>query len=209
MTTENGQTAKELYVAELRSQIERLQAVLAMVESGGESLAAGNGAPSASRPKETQVRPDSFFGMKMPGAVRKFLEMCGKGNPQTTQAIAEALIAGGLDPRANIETLRKNVYTVFQRGKDDFVKIGKVWGLAEWYPSKPKGDETKPKAKKGKGRAKRANASSAAPQTAAAQKSGYKKFLTDALTSGKTMAEAAAEWRKQANGGAMTTKISD
>src|SRR5438093_839668 len=104
MATENGQSVREAYLAELRAQVDRLQALIAAVESGGENLPGGIGAGASPRLIDSQVRPDSFFGMTTPGAVRKFLEMMGKGAPQSAQAIAEALVKGGLDKPGNLST---------------------------------------------------------------------------------------------------------
>jgi hypothetical protein len=206
MTTENGQSPREIYLADLHAQVERLLALIAAVESEGENLAGG---ASVKRRADTQVRPDSFFGMTTPGAVRKFLEMCGKGNPQAAQAIADALVSGGLDKRENVETVLKNVYTAFKRGKDtDFVKIGKVWGLKEWYPNAKAADEKPTKPKHGKTRAKSPKAGKGGNgDRAPAPKSAYRTFMGEAMKSGKTMTQAAEEWRKRQKDSEGTAKL--
>ena len=56
-------------------------------------------------------------------------------------AIADALMRGGQDRSGNINAVLKNVYTAFARARGTeggFEKVGKLWGLAEWYPRKPK-----------------------------------------------------------------------
>lgn len=67
---ENGQNPKDLYVAYLRGEIERLTALMHAVESGGEGLALDPAAAAmivSGRPNNV-VRPDSFFGMTTPAA---------------------------------------------------------------------------------------------------------------------------------------------
>jgi len=191
MAEENGQSAKDQYVAHLRGQIERLQALLAAVESEGEILAPTDGVASRSRSVETKVRPDSFFGMTTPGAVKKFLEMSGKGNPQTAQDIAEALVKGGLDKPDNLDAVMKNIYTAFKRGKNvDFVKIGKMWGLVGWYPNVKAEDKA---AKLKHPKREKASRSSRTPKATSA----YRTFISEAMKAGKTMTEAAEAWREK------------
>jgi hypothetical protein len=88
------------------------------------------------------VKSDSFFGMSVPDAIRKFLRMSKR--PQKANIIAKALQDGG------IHTLSKNfyanVFTTLKRDPD-FVKVRKEWGLAEWYPGRiPKKEDAKEKA---------------------------------------------------------------
>jgi hypothetical protein len=202
MATENGQSPKELYVEFLRAEIARLYALLDAVESEGENLAPATvgATPAARSVAGSPVRPDSFHAMSTPQAVREFLEMMGKGNPQTPAAIADALVHGGhakLDERASV---LNNVYTALRRGRGagGFEKVGKLFGLAEWYPQKPKPEPTPTKKKSRKGSKKKARAK-AAPERAAepspAPVGGWRVFLTKKLADGKTMKEAAAEWK--------------
>lgn len=202
MAAENGQTARDIYLAELRGQVERLNALIAAVESEGENL---SGTPTTgSRLIDTHVRPDSFYGMTTPGAVKKFLEMMGKGNPQTAQAIGEALVNGGFDKRENLETVLKNVYTAFKRGKNtDFVKIGKVWGLKEWYPNVKVGDDKQAKTTKTKKTPKATPKSKRALPDAPRKHAGldaYNSFVKEQVASGKTREEAISAWKQRATG---------
>lgn len=204
----NGNDPKDIYLADLRAQVERLNALIAAVESGGEGLAFSGMA--SSRRIDTQVRPDSFFGMNTPGAVKRFLEMVGKGNPQTPPAIVEALIQGGIwtgkTGEADRDVLMKNVYTALGRGDGkDFVKIGKVWGLKDWYgdrdlktlDEKPKKNE-RPKKTAKTSKAKRASADSSG---ARGNLQIFNQFVKDRRAAGKTRVEAIAEWRARGTQG--------
>lgn len=80
-------------LADLRAKREKLDAAIAGIE-----LMLGLSSPSAATSPNTpiqaqEVESDSFFGMSIPDAARKFLGMRKK--PQTTQEIADALNRGG------------------------------------------------------------------------------------------------------------------
>lgn len=204
MSLENGNSAKEAYLAELRAEVERKLAIIAAIESGGEDLPNGLPGGATSRRPEKEVRPDSFYGLTTPQAVRRFLEMMGKGNPQSPTAIADALVRGGLEGPANV--VLKNIYTAFKRGKDsDFVKIGKLWGLVDFYPRKE--DKPKPKGK-GKGKKKKRAAGGSArtkpatesvPATAPAKGGfgAFNEFVQEYKKAGKSRQDAIADWRKR------------
>ena len=182
------------------------------VESRGEGLAVDlEAAPALLGPPsvDTAVRPDSFFGMTTPQATRRFLDMMGKGHPQTPLAIVEALIRGGLYKPDEREAAVKNVYTALTRGKDkEFAKIQKEWGLSEWYPDrklpdeKPSPRKRKPKKKSRKRRSK-AKKVRAAPTTevksVTAQKphrlAEFNEFVRQQKEVGKSHAEAIDEWK--------------
>jgi hypothetical protein len=209
MPTENGQkSAKELYLEEIDSQIAKWTALRSVVESDGDLSAAGtvSAGPLGRRsPVDAQVRPDSFHRMSTPGAVRKFLEMMGKGNPQTPQAIADALIRGALDTPDHQTKVTNNVYTALLRGLDKeggFGKVGKLWGLYEWYPTVSPagaGSGSKKRAKKkGKKRnpAKAAHAVETQKASASSVRLTYQQFLKAHAKPGKPLAEVGAEWQK-------------
>jgi hypothetical protein len=209
MATDNGavtkdaQDAKEAYLAQLRAQIARLNALLAAVESEGEALGGNGSAATLTAGRQSAdrvVRPDSFFGLTAPRATRRFLEMMGKGNPQTPQAIAEALVRGGQDTPEHAAVVLKNVYTALKRGKgEEFVKIQKEWGLVDWYGDRARQDtEKRSKNKKGRKskRAKKGKASAPAhaesnPTNEMAAMLGWKAFLKQQLKEGRTMKQAA------------------
>jgi hypothetical protein len=209
MATENGQKgATELYLDHLDAEIAKLVALRAVVASGGDLSAAGTVAagPLGRRNSvETQVRPDSFHRMSTPGAVRKFLEMMGKGNPQTPQAIAEALIFGNLDTPDHQAKVTNNVYTALIRGQDKeggFGKVGKLWGLYEWYPTVSPAGASSAGKKRGKKKGKKKTLAKAAHAGDAPKASAtpsvrmtYQQFLKAHAKPGKPLAEVGAEWQ--------------
>jgi hypothetical protein len=79
----------------------------------------------------SEVRPGVFHGLSVSEAVRKFLEMTK--TKQRTVDIATALRQGGIESTA--DNFYGNVFTTMKRRKD-FVKLGKFWALAEWYPTR-------------------------------------------------------------------------
>jgi hypothetical protein len=86
----------------------------------------------------TEVTSDAFFGLSIPEAARKYLRMSKK--PRSTSEICRALKEGGLTSTA--KHFYSTVYPILER-QQDIVRVGKNWGLLEWYPGM-----------KGKGKAK-------------------------------------------------------
>ena len=83
------------------------------------------------------IRSDEFFGMTMPAAVRKFLEI--KKAPHTVADITKGIEEGGYTTTA--KSLYALVSTAIRRmsKKGEAVQLsGKKWGLAVWYPTQPK-----------------------------------------------------------------------
>ena len=208
MPDNNGQSAKDAYLAELDAKIERLVTLRALVESGGDTSGDGTATvgPLVRRSTaETQVHPGSFLGMSVPQATRRFLEIMGKSRPQTPQAIAAALVQGNQDKPENETTVLRNVYTAFKRGKNKeggFAKVGKFWGLAEWYPSSALAADSsaakkKHKAKRKGRHAKTPKADSDAPVHAKPSRSNYQQFVSERRKAGKNLKEIGAEWRAQ------------
>jgi hypothetical protein len=78
--------------------------------------------------------------MKAPEAVRTYLGHVKR--PQTVRELVDALKAGGFISGA--KDLYNNLYTAILRMEESgvVVKVHGKWGLAEWYPARPK-----PKAK--------------------------------------------------------------
>lgn len=161
-----------------------------------------------------RIRPDEFFRMSMPEAIKKYLAIMKQ--PQGPKAIVDGLRAGGL--LTNAKHFYANVTTALKRLRiaEQVVLTPNGWGLAEWYPSRPRGEESK----KARGRrkrtkstprpaAKRLPSGSAKPETTAPGANGkvegprhaivnsYRLFLSEAMKAGKTMAEAAEEWRNR------------
>lgn len=96
-----------------------------------ETVPGGSGAAGAD-PQE--VRSDSFFGMSIPAASKKYLMMMK--NKQSTRQIADALRQGGV--HSTSKKFPQMVYNILNRNHDDFVRVGADWALRGWYPHMPK-----------------------------------------------------------------------
>jgi hypothetical protein len=88
----------------------------------------------------SEVVPGVFHGLSVSEAARKFLEMTKA--KQRTVDIASALRQGGIESTA--DNFYGNVFTTMKRRKD-FVKLGKFWALAEWYPTRATSPAKAPK----------------------------------------------------------------
>jgi hypothetical protein len=79
------------------------------------------------------VQADTFYGMSIAEAAKKYLNMSGK-KPQTTDLITDALGRGGLN------ATRDSVGTILVRVANqdgDIVRVGRgLWGLFDWYPGR-------------------------------------------------------------------------
>jgi hypothetical protein len=95
------------------------------------------------------IRSDAFFQMSMPRAAEKYLKMIKR--PAHTNEISEALKKGGFLSQA--KNFNVVVHSGLHRDKA-FIKVGKDWGLAEWYPARTKSTEIG-KASKPKGKPKK------------------------------------------------------
>ncbi len=193
------------WLAELEAQRAQLDLMIAGVRQRlGQPVAEGEQAPAAlpgqltSAPQTGRIRQDEFFRMKIPDAIKKYLHIMKQ--PQTPKTIEEALKTGGL--LTNSKDFYATLSTALKRLKEADVVVNTTngWGLAEWYPSKPKGPDEKPKKGKGRGKAGKAPKAKPGTESASAPKSAYHVFLAEAMKGGKTMAQAAEEWRKQKNG---------
>ncbi len=77
------------------------------------------------------IGPGTFFGMTKSEAAKAYLEIVKK--KQKTAAICDALQRGGIESSA--KNLYSNIFTMLTRDKE-FVKVGKYWGLASWFPNR-------------------------------------------------------------------------
>jgi len=102
-------------------------------------------APDARTEQQGELRPDSFFGMGIAPAVKKYLAM--EKRPKPLPTIVAALKSGGILTQST--DFYNTVYNTMLRDYDDFVKLGSgEWGLAEWYPSRPKTSEKQKRQKR-------------------------------------------------------------
>jgi hypothetical protein len=125
-------------LADLKGRRARLDQLIAGIEADVMGQAAeGTPVPGAGPGVGTGVvaiHPDTFFGLGIAEAAKKYLKMARRA--QHTTAIADALANGGLKrPQEN------NVFSILARAAKgrEVVKVGKgLWGLAEFYPKSPR-----------------------------------------------------------------------
>lgn len=120
-------------LADLKARRDQLSQAIAVLES-----VAGTGGlgPSSGSADGVTIRSDSFFGMSVPQAVRKYLGMTGRV-PKSPQDITEALKKGGQE-----QASYNNVYTALKRAVDVIKLPNGDWGLSSWYPSAKKSGRT-------------------------------------------------------------------
>jgi hypothetical protein len=107
-------------------------------------LQGGGGQPSQVSPSgEVRIESGTFFGMSIPSATEKYLRMTPKVL-RSTKEIADALQQGGFETESArfFNTVYNSLFR-YTAPDGNFVKVGKKWGLAEWYPGH------KPKARRG------------------------------------------------------------
>ncbi len=81
----------------------------------------------------TEIKPDEFWGLSITEAAKKYLNMVKR--PRNAKDIARALKAGGnLSTSPHFLTIVRSAL----KRDSDFEKVKREWGLAEWYPSRPK-----------------------------------------------------------------------
>lgn len=86
-----------------------------------------------------EIASDAFFGLSIPDAAKKFLAM--RKRTATTPEIVDGLKRGGQQNAAS-ENFANTVGSVLARVYSSGAGIVRVargtWGLAEWYPNKPR-----------------------------------------------------------------------
>jgi hypothetical protein len=168
--------------------------------AAGTELQREEGAPGA-------VRPDEFFRMSIPDAIRKFLGIMRK--PMSPKAIADGLKAGGM--LSNAKKFYSNITTAIVRLAETgtLVNTPNGWGLSEWYPNRPKAPESPKKGKNGKKKRPKpkpktgngeSQATSEPSQKPPKKNDAYLKFISEARKAGKSMGEAARDWKAHKTG---------
>ena len=118
-----------MVLADLKAKRADLDAAIAGIER---MLGAATGGVISFEGLPADVQPDSFFGMSIIEGTKKFLAM--KKRPQTTQEIADALIAGGMTHASG--NWGNTVGSVLNRSLE-LVRVKRgTWGLAAWYPGR-------------------------------------------------------------------------
>ena len=87
-------------------------------------------------PATSTLESDTFHSLTTAEAAKRFLQMMKR--PQPTGDIARALEQGGLLHKS--QNFYNTVWTVLRRGvkEGEFEKVGKNWGLPEWYANSGK-----------------------------------------------------------------------
>jgi len=120
-------------LVEERANLDRMIAwVQRRIDKGDFSVPPPTPQPSSGILRFPRLRPDQFFKMSVPEAIRAFLNIMKR--PQSARDITDALEAGGLSHRA--QDLYQTVFPTLQRmkGKGEVDKLANgEWGLAEWY----------------------------------------------------------------------------
>jgi hypothetical protein len=191
-----AQISSDVLIEELRRRL-GLAALDGDTQNGGPGMAPAGGR----EPAMGQIRPDEFFRLSIPEAAKKFLSIMKR--PQTPKAIVEGLRAGGV--LTNAKNFYGNVYKELMRmdERGELANTPSGWGLAEWYPSKPKGPDAKPKKKArkraakpkalkdgtmvGATKARAAAASNERPLT-------YREFMGEYMRAGKPKTELGHAW---------------
>jgi hypothetical protein len=95
--------------------------------------------PVQSPQADTELREDSFFNMTIVEAARKYLAL--RKRPATTPDVIDALRRGG-QQNSSAASFHITVGSVLNRAYSQGAGIVRVargtWGLAEWYPNKPR-----------------------------------------------------------------------
>jgi len=126
----------EPVIAQLKAQIEECQRVITMLEmmrakGAVTSISGSSAATSTASSPAVSFSNDSFFGLTIADAAKKYLNATKK--TANARTIAEALIAGGFKSAA--KNFVENVRSILSRNQL-FVLVNGEFGLAEWYPGR-------------------------------------------------------------------------
>lgn len=133
-------------LADLEAQRLKIEEAIATVKA----IQSGSQIPTASAPPEMfaskpsdsslKIALDEFHTLTVSQAIRKYLGMRNR-KPATTAEIVEALTAGGQSGSdgSNFTVVVNNTLNRMQAPDGGISKVRRgVWGLKEWYDSKPK-----------------------------------------------------------------------
>lgn len=129
----------EAVLAELIEERKKLDDLIEIAEA---RVGRAQAEPGAEAAGGTSIRTDTFFGLKAPEAIRKYLVIAKA--PKAPKDIADALERGGYQSTSKdlVNTLRTSLRRMHEN--DEVAQVGNDWGLAEWYPGrsrkKPKGN---------------------------------------------------------------------
>jgi hypothetical protein len=135
-------------IAELEERIRSMQVTLDTLRAfRAHPEGAPPTPPANAHSGKGEVQHDSFFGMTIADAARKFLGIVKR--TKSTAEIASALEAGGLKHASkDFQTTIRSTLA----HKEEFLRVNGDWGLTEWYPGKGRGRQAATPKKKAKGR---------------------------------------------------------
>ena len=108
--------------------------VLTGNDKGSEGSSSSNGGTTQFiNAGKGKIEPDSFYGMKVPQAILKYLGLVGKP-PRAAIDIQKGLDDGGL--KLNQQNAYSLVYNSLLRLEQvaKIIRVNNLWGLKEWYP---------------------------------------------------------------------------
>ncbi|MGB7213071.1 MAG: hypothetical protein WBC97_10645 [Gemmatimonadales bacterium] len=116
--------------AQLDTMIAFLRQRVGTTGEGGDVVAA----KPIPRANKSELRSDTFFGMKAPDAVKAYLAISKA--PKPASDITKALLGHGfttssVSPANSIRTTLGRL-----EASGDVVQVKKDWALAEWYPGR-------------------------------------------------------------------------
>jgi len=128
MVDQPGSLAATL--ADLKARRDKLNIAIDALEQ----LVEGDVAPAATV-AGGGVGEHAFFGLSAIDAAKQFLAHTKE--PRSATEIADGLERGGFTHQS--KNLGSTIYTILKRDEDrdgTVVKVGRKWGLAEWYPGR-------------------------------------------------------------------------
>ncbi len=141
-------------LAALKTRRARLDDLIAGIEaefgaSSDTTITPGTGSMKLLGGTPAAIHPDTFFGLGIGEATKKYLKMVRRA--QRTTDIADAIGKGGV--KRPSENALSSILVRAAKGRE-VVKVGRaMWGLAEWYP-KRSAEPLEPKRKRRSGRRK-------------------------------------------------------
>lgn len=135
----------ESVIADLKAKRAAIDALIESFERTLPFLQSGPLATVKPGVANQSIEKDTFFGLSVIDAARKYLSMVK--SPKSTQDIAAALERGGLTHTS--QNFANTVVTILRRQErnvGDIIRVKRDWGLAEWYPGlrRGKGGKSKP-----------------------------------------------------------------
>jgi hypothetical protein len=139
MAEEQNQNPYMAVLADLERDRDQINAMIAMIRkraglSGDDASATpatGGNQGQQTSAEGIELRSDTFFGMVISDAIRKYLNIVKR--PKKTAEIARALEAGGMQHMskrwfATVQTTLVRMHGV--------VRLPNGWGMLEWYPGR-------------------------------------------------------------------------